>query len=171
MAAHIRGAVESTDSDAPSSEEGASEDSSAEEGDDTPPSPKPLDVLVIADLDFISEQFFQIRAGGLENLNFDNITFFLNSIDVLVGDESFITLRRKRVRHRTLERVEEQTRSFIEERVKEEEEAEAEAERALAEAQQKAGRKSRRSAATAGSGHADQADHGSKYSGGGKPSI
>ena len=137
LAAHIRGAVESTDPDAPSSEEGDSEDSSAGEGDETPPSAKPLDVLVIADLDFISEQFFQIRAGGLENLNFDNITFFLNSIDVLVGDESFITLRRKRVRHRTLERVEEQTRSFIEERVKEEEEAEAEAERALAEAQQR----------------------------------
>ena len=87
--------------------------------------------------DFISEQFFQIRAGGLANLNFDNITFFLNCIDVLVGDESFITLRRKRVRHRTLERVEEQTRNFIEERVNEEEEAEAEAERALAQAQQR----------------------------------
>ena len=94
-------------------------------------------LLVIADLDFISEQFFQIRAGGLENLNFDNITFFLNCIDVLVRDESFITLRRKRVRHRTLERVEDQTRNFIEERVKEEEEAEAEAERAMDQAQQR----------------------------------
>jgi len=138
LAAHIRGTIESTDSEAPSSEEeGDSEDSDAGEGDETPPSPKSLDVLVIADLDFISEQFFQIRAGGLENLNFDNITFFLNSIDVLVKDESFITLRRKRVRHRTLERVEEQTRNFIEERVKQEEEAEAEAERALAQAQQR----------------------------------
>jgi len=138
LAAHIRGTIESTDSEDPSSEEeGDSEDSDAGEGDETPPSPKSLDVLVIADLDFISEQFFQIRAGGLENLNFDNITFFLNSIDVLVKDESFITLRRKRVRHRTLERVEEQTRNFIEERVKKEEEAEAEAERALAQAQQR----------------------------------
>ena len=138
LAAHIRGTTESTDSEAASQEEeGGSEDSSAGESDATPPSPKPLDVLVIADLDFISEQFFQIRAGGLANLNFDNITFFLNCIDVLVGDESFITLRRKRVRHRTLERVEEQTRNFIEERVNEEEEAEAEAERALAQAQQR----------------------------------
>ena len=138
LAAHIRGTIESTDSEAASSEEeGGSEDSSAGEGDETPPSPKPLAVLVIADLDFISEQFFQIRAGGLENLNFDNITFFLNCIDVLVRDESFITLRRKRVRHRTLERVEEQTRNFIEGRVKEEEEAEAEAERALAQAQER----------------------------------
>ena len=138
LAAHIRGTIESTEPEAADQEEeGGSEDSSAGESDETPPSPKSLDVLVIADLDFISEQFFQIRAGGLENLNFDNITFFLNSIDVLVRDESFITLRRKRVRHRTLERVEDQTRNFIEERVKEEEEAEAEAERAMDQAQQR----------------------------------
>ena len=138
LAAHIRGTIESTDPEAADQEEeGGSEDPSAGESDETPPSPKSLDVLVIADLDFISEQFFQIRAGGLENLNFDNITFFLNSIDVLVRDESFITLRRKRVRHRTLERVEDQTRNFIEERVKEEEEAEAEAERAMDQAQQR----------------------------------
>ena len=138
LAAHIRGTIESTDSEAADQEEeGGSEDSSTEESDETPPSPKSLDVLVIADLDFISEQFFQIRAGGLENLNFDNITFFLNCIDVLVKDESFITLRRKRVRHRTLERVEEQTRNFIEGRVKEEEDAEAEAERAMDQAQQR----------------------------------
>jgi ABC-2 type transport system permease protein len=138
LAAHVRGPEESTDSEVASTEEKSdSEDSSELESDEAPPSLKPLDVLVIADLDFISEQFFRIRAGGLENLNFDNITFFLNSIDVLVGDESFITLRRKRVRHRTLERVEKQTRNFIEERVKKEVEAEAEAERALAEAQQR----------------------------------
>ncbi len=138
LAAHVRGPEKSTDSEVASPEEKSdSEDSSEGESDEAPPSLKPLDVLVIADLDFISEQFFRIRAGGLENLNFDNITFFLNSIDVLVGDESFITLRRKRVRHRTLERVEKQTRNFIEERVKKEEEAEAEAERALAEAQQR----------------------------------
>jgi len=78
-----------------------------------------------------------LGSGSGGHLNFDNITFFLNCIDVLVRDESFITLRRKRVRHRTLERVEDQTRNFIEARVKEEEEAEAEAERAMDQAQQR----------------------------------
>ncbi|HAK55182.1 MAG: Gldg family protein [Vicinamibacterales bacterium] len=94
-----------------------------------------VNLIVIADVDFISEQFFQIRRMGAGNLNFDNITFFLNAIDVLVGDESFVALRNRRVRHRTLARVEAQTRSFIEQRAIEEAQAEGEAEQALAEAQ------------------------------------
>ena len=96
-----------------------------------------LNVIVVADLDFISEQFFQIRRMGPENLNFDNVTFFLNSIDVLVGDESFVALRNKRVRHRTLERVEERTQNFVEERLQGEQEAETEAQQALADAQKR----------------------------------
>lgn len=95
------------------------------------------DVVVIADLDFISEQFFQIRAAGPQNLRFDNINFFLNAMDVLLGDDSFIALRNRRVRHRTLTRVEAQTQRFIEARAADEKAAEEEANEALQEAQKR----------------------------------
>ncbi len=101
------------------------------------PGTQGLNAIVIADVDFISDQFFEIRAQGASNAVFDNITFFLNSLDVLTGDGSFIDLRKRRLRHRTLERVEAQTRTFIEQRTQEEQEAEAEAQKALAEAEER----------------------------------
>lgn len=98
---------------------------------------RPVHVIFVPDIDFISDQFFEIRARGPQNLNFDNVSFFLNCIDALVGDESFIALRSKRVRHRTLERVEAQTSRFVEQRVKDEKQAEADADAALQEAQKR----------------------------------
>ena len=68
---------------------------------------------MIADLDLISEQFFEIRRRKLENLDFDNVTFVLNCVDVLAGDDAYIALRKRRPQHRTLTRLEEQTREFI----------------------------------------------------------
>ena len=95
----------------------------------------PVDLVVVADLDFVSEQFFLIRQQAPGNLNFDNVTFFLNAIDTLLAGDSFIDLRSRRVRHRTLERVEAQTAEFIEQRTQEEQQAESEAEEALTQAQ------------------------------------
>jgi ABC-2 type transport system permease protein len=94
-----------------------------------------VNTIVIGDLDFISDQFFQIRAEGASNARFDNISFFLNSIDMLAGDSSFIGLRRRRLRYRTLERVEVQTRAFTEKRLHDEQQADSEAKQALADAQ------------------------------------
>ena len=132
VAAHVRG----TPGDRPAGE-AAIDAAAGDEAAGGADAAAPTNVIVIADLDFISDQFFEIRRIGPPNLNFDNVTFFLNSIDILLGDESFVDLRNRRVKHRTLQRVEERTRHFIEQRASEEKEAEAEAERALAEAQQR----------------------------------
>lgn len=91
----------------------------------------PLNMIIVADLDFISDQFFVMRQDAPAGASFDNVAFFLNAIDVLAGDEAFVGLRKHRVKYRTLERVEAQTRSFIERRSQEEQQAAADAEQAL----------------------------------------
>jgi ABC-2 type transport system permease protein len=91
--------------------------------------------IVIADADLMGEQFFELRRRGVENLNFDNVTFLLNAIDQLAGDPSFIALRKRRPRHRTLEAVEARTRVYEAQRLRETQAAEALAERRLKEAQ------------------------------------
>jgi ABC-2 type transport system permease protein len=98
------------------------------------PGARPLDLIAIADIDFISDAFFDIRAVAAASATFDNIPFFLNAIDLLAGDESFIALRNRRGRHRTLERVEAQTRTFMDRRAREEQQAQKDALAALDEA-------------------------------------
>lgn len=94
----------------------------------------PLNAVVVTDVDMMGEQFFELRRRGIENLNFDNVTFLLNAVDELAGDRSFIALRKRRPKHRTLEALEARTRVFEEKRVKQTEEAQAVAAQRLAEA-------------------------------------
>ena len=77
------------------------------------PAPAEVKAIVICDLDLIGEQFFAIRRQKVENLDFDNITFVLNCVDVLAGDDAYIALRKRRAQHRTLARLEQQTRDFV----------------------------------------------------------
>ena len=133
------GAEAEADGDAAGEAQAVAEAAVSEEVDapaeEAPAPAGPVDVIVVADLDFVSEQFFAIRQQAPGGLTFDNITFFLNAMDTLLEDDSFIDLRSRRARHRTLERVEARTAEFIAQRTADEQAAEEEAEQALTDAQ------------------------------------
>ncbi len=106
-----------------------------------PPEPAKVDVIVVADLDFVAEQFFRLRRQGIQDLNFDNITFLLNCVDMLAGDASYVALRKRRPAHRTLETVERRSKVHQEDQVKDAERAEDEAKSQGARAQEEFDRK------------------------------
>jgi ABC-2 type transport system permease protein len=87
-----------------------------------------VNVVLLCDMDFISPVFFEVRREQWwENIEFDNVTFFLNCVDALAGDSAFIELRKRRPRHRTLEEVEKQTKQHDERVLEEKRKAEREA--------------------------------------------
>ena len=96
----------------------------------------------------IGEQFFEIRADKAEDLDFDNVPFVLNCVDVLAGDESFVSLRKKRPKHRTLKTLEAQTSKFYEELENETKMAEDEARKELDAPRRRSTSRSRRSRTT-----------------------
>jgi ABC-2 type transport system permease protein len=103
---------------------------------------KPRDVIVIADLDLIGDQFFAMHArggdidnDGLDDIRFDNVTFLLNCVDSLAGDDRFVALRKRKAGYRRLTEVDDLTREARSERESRIQEANAAAEDQLAEAQ------------------------------------
>ncbi len=84
----------------------------------------------------MSHWFFYNRShGGDSNLDFDNVTFVLNAVDVLAGDKTYLELRKRRPELRTLTGVEKLTAKFVEERMKKTKEADDEAKQRLQKAQ------------------------------------
>lgn len=96
-----------------------------------------LNVVLLSDLDFVSETFFQLReqGSGGAGLEFDNVTFILNAVDALAGETALMDLRKKRRMHRTLERLEQSRQQLLEASKDAESLAEDEASAQLAEAQ------------------------------------
>ena len=67
-----------------------------------------IDVVVVSDIDLLHNNFFDMRAQQDTELAlaFDNVTFVLNTIDVLADEERFVEIRKRRPQHRPLEKVE-----------------------------------------------------------------
>lgn len=73
-----------------------------------------INVVVVPDIDMLHGQFFEFRPQQSDpdrelNLNLDNVTFVLNTLDSLAGDDRFIEIRKRRPQHRTLLTIERQT--------------------------------------------------------------
>ncbi|MFH1265924.1 MAG: Gldg family protein, partial [Planctomycetota bacterium] len=104
-----------------------SEDAAAEEGaekEEEPAKPRKLDVVLVADIDMLHREFFRLREMGSVpeagvRFDFDNVTFVLNVLDTLAGDDRFLEVRKRRPKHRTLTRIEERTKEARKERGKE----------------------------------------------------
>lgn len=92
---------------------------------------KTINAVFVADVDLISDWVFQVRERELYGLRLDNVTFVLNAVDTLAGDEAYIELRKRQPRHRTLEAVEKETAKFIQRRGEEREKANEQAKQAL----------------------------------------
>lgn len=73
-----------------------------------------LNVVVVADIDMLSRDFFRLREQGDMpeagiHFEFDNVAFVLNTLDMLAGDDRFVEMRKRRPKYRTLTKVEETT--------------------------------------------------------------
>ncbi len=93
-----------------------------------------INVIYVADVDIISDWFFMVRERRMYGLDLDNVTFVLNAVDSLAGDQAYIDLRKRRAKHRTLTAVEKQTAKFIKQSNDERELAAEEAKKKLDEA-------------------------------------
>ena len=88
------------DKDGEKSEEGVKKD-------------RELHVIYVADIDLMFSAFFSLRARPDAMMDikwkFENVTFLLNIIDSLAGDDAFVSIRKRQPRFSTLKRIE----SFI----------------------------------------------------------
>lgn len=96
---------------------------------------KKIDVVVIADMDFVSDLYYTQQEALGEKL--DNLSLLQNAIEILAGKEDFVALRNRRATPRTLVTLEKVIKEFKKESAKEQEAAEKEMLAELAKEQQK----------------------------------
>ncbi len=94
-----------------------------------PGQPGPINVVYVADIDFLADGFVLLRndphASGVE-YNFDNVAFFNNIVDSLTGETDYLVTRSRRIRHATLSYVEDTTEAALEKVSRNEQEFEKE---------------------------------------------
>jgi ABC-2 type transport system permease protein len=75
------------------------------------PKRKPLNVIYVADIDCLHNQWFMYRnSPGPDQFRWDNGPFVLNLIDAVAGEDRFLAIRQRKPRYSTLQRIEEEAR-------------------------------------------------------------
>jgi len=97
LAARVERAVEQ-----PAAAEGAGD------GEAAAGAAQPIKAVVVADIDLLDGRIFGLRTrpDDVFGLDFDNVEFVLNILDDLAGDDRFVEIRKRKPKHRTLERIE-----------------------------------------------------------------
>ena len=98
LAAHIQGKVELPPPIDDPSEPGRKETTEKK------PIRGTVNVVLTTDVDMLSQAFFALREQGESaevgvHFRFDNVTFVLNILDELAGDDRFIEIRKRRPAH------------------------------------------------------------------------
>ncbi|MBK96768.1 MAG: ABC transporter permease [Planctomycetaceae bacterium] len=93
--------------------------------------------IFVADVDMISDWFFQERTFGNLEFELDNVTFVLNAVDSLAEVNGFISLRSRRASHRSLKRVEDEKSEFLKTSIAQRKIADEKAEEELEKAQER----------------------------------
>ena len=107
LAAHIQGKPKPTAMMADDKDPKPAEDKTA----DKVPA---VNVVLVADIDVLHQLFYRLREQG-DNpqagvfFDFDNVSFSLNILDSLAGDDRFLDLRKRRTQHRTLTKIDKAT--------------------------------------------------------------
>ncbi|MDO4574757.1 MAG: Gldg family protein [Planctomycetia bacterium] len=88
------------------------------------PNPRPdrgeIHVVLTADMDLLFDIFFQFRAEAVsEDVDFDNVTYVLNVLDLLAGETRFYAIREHQPVHRKLEAIDRITSVAQEENARE----------------------------------------------------
>lgn len=144
LAAHIKGKLPEVDEakdDAEEKKEDDKDDGKAEKKERTE-----VNAVVVADIDLFYQEFFQFRQSTGDpdreiDLSLDNITFTLNVLDELAGDDRFVEIRKRRPKHRVLATIEEKTKDAKDAAEKEKAEKRKELDEATAKEQEELDKK------------------------------
>ncbi len=130
LAAELRGKLKNDlqmhPGDEDADKEKSAEDKKDEQADEKASQDQEVRVILVADIDCLSTPFYHVQQEGETpilgvNFRFQNVAFVHNVIDYLAGDHRFLEVRKRQIRYRTLERIEQlmaDHRSKVEEEIR-----------------------------------------------------